>query len=61
MHEQVTSEVIILNALQDHCDHHTIGQDFPAATFVPSDLHLELIQRTPHITCEGLCQDLEQQ
>ena len=49
MHEQVASEVIILNALLDKCDLHTIGQDFPASTFIPSNLHLELIQRTPHL------------
>ena len=53
-------EVIILNALLDNCDLHTIGQDFAASWFIPSNLHLELIQRTPHITFEGLCQNLEQ-
>ena len=31
-----------------------VGHDFPASTFIPSNLHLELNQRTP-------CQNLEQQ
>ena len=55
MHEQMASEVIIINALLDNCDLHKIGQDFTASAVVPSNLHLELIQRTPHVTCERLC------
>ena len=29
---------------------------FPAGAFAPSNLHLEVIQRTTHITFKGLCQ-----
>ena len=55
MHQQVAFEVIVLDALLDHCDLHAIGQDFPTSTFVPSDLHFELNQRTPHVNFESLC------
>ena len=61
MHEQVASEVFILNTLLNNCDLHTIGQEVPAGTSVPTNLHLELIQRTSHIIFEGLCQNLEHQ
>ena len=47
MHEQVASDVIILNAFLENCDLHTIGQDFAARTCIRSNLHLKLIQRTP--------------
>ena len=62
MHEQVAPKVFVLDAHLDDCDLHEIGQDFAAGTFIPSNLHLELIQRTPHITVEGLlCQKPKQQ
>ena len=60
--EQVASEVFVLKAHLDHdCDLDAVRQDFLAATFTPSDLHVKLIQRTSHVTFEGLCQDCEQQ
>ena len=49
------------NALLVHCNLYSIGQDFVAASFVSSDLHLELIQRSSHVAFEGLRQHIEQQ
>ena len=61
MHEHVASEVFVLNAFLDDCDLHAIGQDLVTGSFVSSDLHLELVQRTSHVVFEGLGKNLELQ
>ena len=58
MHEHVASEVFVLNAFLDDCDLHAIGQHLVTISFVSSDLHLELVQRTSHVAFEGLGKNL---
>ena len=55
MREEVASEVFVL----DDSDGHAIRQDLAARAFISSDLHLEVTQRNPHVTLEGLCKNLE--
>ena len=39
----------------------TLKDDFVTRSFVSSDLHLKLIQRTSHVAFEGLGKNLQQQ
>ena len=59
MHEQMTSQVLVLEAFLHHSDLHPIGQRITASTFVTSHFHLEVIQGTSHVTLEGLTKDFE--